>query len=138
MSTQKYWRVTIRPEYQIWGICRDNEILAIGYPKRPDNFNVRRFRDEMSIGDRFVVYLIDFEIGGIGTITGDYRIDQVLFREHFWRTRKVRWDHRFYSGIDCRDRLSDKVLKRLHLQNTVQELSQIQFEEIETLLVYSI
>ena len=127
----RYWRVTIKPGYLIWDICRDNGIVAIGYPDRPDDSNVDRFKNSMSIGDKVVIYLTKYKIGAIGTITSKYNIDQALFREHFWRTRKVRWEHNFFSGIYCKEIFSEEVQKVLSRRNTVQELTQSQFEEIE-------
>lgn len=126
----RYWRVTIKPAYQIWDICRDNGIVAIGYPNRPGDSNVDRFKNAISIGDKVVIYLTKFMIGAIGIIKSNYNIDQAIFREHFWRTRKIKWEHNFFSGEYCKGAFSEDVQKLLSRRNTVQELTEDQFQEI--------
>ncbi|MCD6371621.1 MAG: hypothetical protein J7L39_02775 [Candidatus Aenigmarchaeota archaeon] len=140
MSEIKFWRVTIEPEYAVWETCRDEGIIAIGYPESPDDFNVRRFKDEMKKGDKVVVYLKKKRIGALGTIVGDYSVDEVVLRgtTWLWRTRKVRWDHRSIYGWDPEDlydHLSDDVKNALKGRDTVRELSRTQYEEIERLVL---
>ena len=36
-------------------------------------------------GDKIIAYLKRKQIGAIGTIAGDYRVDEVVFHDHFWR-----------------------------------------------------
>jgi len=140
MSSPNYWRVTIEPEYATWETCRDKSVIAIGYTKHPDDFNVRRFKDEMKKGDKVVVYLKNGRIGALGVITGDYSIDEVTLRGVYWlwRTRKVEWKHRALYGWEREnlyDKLSDDVKNALSGRDTVRQLSQTQYEEIESLIL---
>lgn len=135
MSSIKYWRVILEPEWGVWEICRDNEIIAIGYPDYPNDVNVRRFRDEMNLGDKIVAYLKNWKIGALGTIIGEYNIDEVLFRQWFWRIRKIQWNHRSFYGWDFDDELSKDVKAVLSRRDTVAELKRRQYEEIERLVL---
>jgi predicted Mrr-cat superfamily restriction endonuclease len=129
-SPIKYWRVVLVPEWGMWETCRDKDIIAIGYPKSPKDVNVQRFRDEMKIGDKVVAYLKRGQIGGIGTITGDYSVDEVVFQAHYWRIRKVQWNHKSFDGFELS---LNKATKAILGQrgSTIVELSKDQFEEIE-------
>ena len=136
----KFWRVTIEPEYAVWEMCREEGIIAIGYPDNPADFNVRRFKDEMNKGDKVVIYLKNKRIGALGTIIGDYSVDDVSLRgiTWLWRMRKVEWDHISLYGWDHEslyDLLNDDVTNALHGRDTVRELTNSQYEEIESFIL---
>lgn len=140
MSSTNYWRVTIEPEYATWETCRDQGIIVIGYDDSPDDFNVKRFRDEMKKGDKVVVFLKKGRVGALGTIVGDYSVDEVALGavKWMWRTRKVEWNHRAVYGWDRKilyGKLSDDVKNALSGRDTVRQLSKIQYEEIEGLIL---
>jgi predicted Mrr-cat superfamily restriction endonuclease len=135
MSSQRYWRITLEPESGVWGFCREKEIIAIGYPDSPDDINVRRFRDEMKVGDKVAVYLLKKRIGALGTVTGDYCYDEITLHGHYCRTRKVQWDHKSFYGWDFFNELSDEIKDILKQRNTIQELKKEQYEEIEKLIL---
>lgn len=140
MSTIKFWRVTIEPEYAVWEICRDEQVIAIGYVTSPEDFNVRRFRDEMNRGDKVVVYLKNKRVGALGTIVGDYSVDEVLLRgiDWLWRVRKVEWTHISLYGWNHEslyDHLKDDIKNALHGRDTVRELAFSQYEEIEKIIL---
>jgi len=126
----RYWRVIIEPEWGMWETCRDKNIVAIGYPELPEDINVQRFKVEMKIGDKIVAYLKRRQIGAIGTIIGTYSVDEVVLHSHFWRVREVHWDHKSFSGFELvLDATTEKTLSQ---RATVVELSQSEFEEIES------
>jgi len=125
----RYWRVIIEPEWGMWETCRDKDIVAIGYPQSPDDVNVQRFRDEMKIGDKVIAYLKRGQIGAIGTIVGNYSVDEVVLHAHFWRIRKVEWSHKSFSGFELSYEKATKAT--LGQRATVVELSKDEFEEIE-------
>jgi predicted Mrr-cat superfamily restriction endonuclease len=125
----RYWRVIIEPEWGMWETCRDKDIVAIGYPESPDDINVQRFRDDMRIGDKVIAYLKRGQIGAIGTITGNYSVDEVVLHDHFWRIRKVAWSHKSFSGFELV--YEDTTKATLGQRGTVVELSKDEFEEIE-------
>lgn len=125
----KYWRVILVPEWGMWETCRDKDIIAIGYPESPDDSNVQRFRDEMKIGDKIIAYLKRGQIGAIGTITGDYSVDEVILHSHFWRIRKVQWNHKSFNGFELP--ISEETKATLGQRPTIVELSKDQFREIE-------
>jgi len=138
MSSLRYWRVILEPEPEstVWEVCRDNDIIAIGYPSLPNDFNVRRFRDEMKIGDKIVAYLKNYEIGALGIIEGDYCIDETfLCDENKWRIRKVKWNHKTMYGWSFRDELNESTKSVLSQRPTVVEIDKGQYEEIENLLL---
>jgi predicted Mrr-cat superfamily restriction endonuclease len=124
----KYWRVILEPISGVWETCRDKELVIIGYPEDPDNVSVRRFRDEMKLNDKVVAYLNNNRVGAFGTIVGDYSFDETILRKHFYRVRKVRWDHRSLVGwiFD----LSDETKTKLKQRQTVVELTETEYEEI--------
>jgi predicted Mrr-cat superfamily restriction endonuclease len=128
-SPIRYWRVILVPEWGMWETCRDKDNIAMGYPKFPGNVSVQRFRDEMKIGHNVIAYLTRGQIGAIGTITGDYSVDEVILHAHFWRIRKVQWNHKSFDGFELN--LRKKTKKILGQRPTVVELSKDQFEEIE-------
>lgn len=130
MSSTRYWRVILEPEEGVWETCRDKEIIAVGYPKVPNHSSVKKFRDEMKIGDKIVAYLKGQKIGAVGTVIGDYSIDQVIFR-HNWRTRKVQWNHKSLNGWKFPDKLGDNVKATLGQRTTVVELTKDQYKKIE-------
>ena len=125
-----HWRVILKPEWGIWETCRDRGIIAIGYQDSPDNIDVQRFKNRMKMGDKIIAYLRSGQIGAIGTITGNYSVDEVVLRAHFWRIRKVQWDHKSSNGF--RLRLSKETRVALSQRPAIVELSKAQFEEIES------
>jgi len=44
---------------------------------------VQRFRDDMKIGDGIIAYLKRKQIGAIGTITGNYSVDEVVLHAYY-------------------------------------------------------
>ena len=125
----QYWRVILVPEWGMWETCRDNDVIAIGYPEAPDDANVRKFRHEMKIGDKVVAYLKRGQIGAVGTIVGDYSVDEVVLHGHHWRIRKVEWNHKSFNGWEFA--LSEGVKTTLGQRSTVVELSESEHGEIE-------
>jgi len=98
-----YWRV-IEPldtkDITAWPVCKKEGLIAIGYSDKPDNINVKRFKEKIKIGDKVLAYLEKGRIGGIGTVIGDYEDyseikpkDKDYFNGKFWRFRKVTWDY---------------------------------------------
>jgi predicted Mrr-cat superfamily restriction endonuclease len=124
----KYWRVILEPEAGVWETCRDKEMIIIGYPDGPDDSNVRKFRDEMSKNDKVVSYLNHNRIGATGTIVGDYSYDETILRRHYFRTRKVHWEHRSSNGWEFE--LSEETKAKLVQRQTVVELEKNNYEEI--------
>jgi len=134
-SRVRYWKVVLVPEWGIWEPCRDKEVIAIGYFD-PNVIDVRRFVDVMDIGDKVVAYLRDWKVGAIGTITGEYRVDEVMVNEDFRRTRKVRWEHKSLDGWDFHNELSDDLKSVLSQKGfTVIELTKEQYEEIQEIIL---
>jgi predicted Mrr-cat superfamily restriction endonuclease len=133
VSPIKYWRVILVPEWGVWETCRDKDIIAIGYQNSPDDVNVQRFRDEMKKGDKVIAYLKRGQIGAIGTIIGDYSVDEVVLHAHYWRIRKVQWTHKSFNGFELD--LAKGIKTTLGQRPTVVELSKDQFEEIESQVV---
>jgi len=113
----------------MWETCRDKDVIAIGYPRRPDDINVQRFKDEMKIGDRVIAYLKRGKIGAIGTIIGDYSVDEVVLYAYFWRIRKVQWNHKSFDGFELG--LDKEIKTTLGQRAAVVELSKDQFDRIE-------
>jgi len=140
MSSIRFWRVTIEPEIAVWEKCRDEAVIAIGYTESPEDFNVRRFRDEMNKGDKVVVFLKNTRVGALGTIVGDYSVDDVTLGgvNWMWRIRKVEWNHISLSGWspeDLYDHLNDDIKNALHGRDTVRELTNSQYEEIKRIIL---
>lgn len=136
MSSPRYWRLILEPETGVWEICRDKEIIAIGYPDYPDDSNVLKFKNEMKTGDKVVAYLKNWRIGAIGTVVGEYSVDEVMlrviWRGHYWRTRKVKWDHKSFGGWEFPREFSKDVKKILSQRGaTIVELDKSHYEEIE-------
>ena len=132
----QYWRV-VEPldtkEYVLWPICKEKELIAIGYLDKPNSLDVKNMRQEMKIGDKVIAYLEKNRIGGIGTVTGEYEDysqdkpkDKDLFDGDFWRRRKVQWDYLPPEGEIFW--LLDEPLPGVH--RTVFQLNKAQYDEI--------
>lgn len=128
MSSIRYWRIILEPESGVWETCRDKELVIIGYPEYPDDSSVRKFRDEIKLNDKVVSYLKGNRIGAVGTIVGNYSFDETILRKHYYRTRKVHWDHRSLNG--WKFDISKETKAKLAQRQTVVELSKNDYEEI--------
>ncbi|MCJ7632731.1 hypothetical protein MUP77_10125 [Candidatus Bathyarchaeota archaeon] len=131
MPSIRFWRIILEPEWCVWETCRDKEIVALGYRDNPDDSNVRKFKDEMKTNDKVVAYLKNWRIGAIGTITGQYSIDQVVLHGNMWRTRKVQWNHKSLDGWEFEKVLSEKTKAALAQRASVWELAESEYREIE-------
>jgi len=131
----QYWRV-VEPldtkEYILWPICKEKELIAIGYLDKPNFSDVKNMRQEMKVGDRVIAYLEKNRIGGIGTITGEYEDysqdkpeDKDYFNGDFWRRRKVQWDH-----LPTKDEFWQITKPIPGVHRTVFRLNKKQYDEV--------
>lgn len=132
----QYWRV-VEPldtkEYVLWPICKEKELIAIGYLDNPNSLDIKNMQQKMKIGDKVIAYLEKKRIGGIGTVTGEYEDysqdkpkDKDLFNGDFWRRRKVQWDYLPLEGEIFW--LLDEPLPGAH--RTVFQLNKTQYDKV--------
>ena len=143
-STIRYWRITLpdswhveldngeKVKVNIWQVCREKGIAAIGFNEDKENFQVKKF---MSIqpGDKVVAFLQRKTIGGLGTVTDSY--DGNLFQERpedqdywhgqFWFRISVAWQPVSIVTSD----LPQNVVN-MFIGQTVVELKADQYEAV--------
>ena len=144
-QTRRYWRITLPDDlrqntaegsrtYSLWQNCLHHALAAIAFDDSPENPQIARFA-EIEPGNKIVAFLRNKTIGGIGEVTWplDERValeqpaDQDYFGGNFWLRIGVDWQPKTISV----DRLPANVRNKF-LQGTVLELSQAEFEAVET------
>lgn len=114
----EYWRITLPDDryvkqsetgeaVDVWSICLENGIAAIDYDNNRDHGQVQQFA-KIRPGDKVVAFLLNKQIGGIGTVTEG--LDEELYKEQppeldlfggkFWFRIGVDWTERPFSVDD--------------------------------------
>jgi len=148
----RYWKIAPGSGGFLWVEQRDHGCIAVGWS---ETGNLNKYRTEEHIKGRFnridwgsktkpnqlirfyrdvkpqdkVLAASGRHIYGLGTVTGNYKFDELLYYKH---RRRVRWELKFWDPLHVEELgLPKRLVKRIRLNRTLLKLEQGEWELIQ-------
>lgn len=142
--TTGYWRITLPDDWiidkkdggkarvNIWQPCLEHGIAAIGFDDDHENFQVKKFKS-IQPGDKVVAFLLNKQIGGIGTVTKAYDAqlfeqrpkDQDYWDGNFWFRIGVKW-----QAVSLTTTVLPENTANMFYGSTIMSLSETQYADV--------